>query len=93
MGYHRRMLSTNSRSKLSNTLDNGHFAWGVLVGYIVFWDIFAMKQGKSTLSTAFYLFSSSRAGKPALISFWFYLTAHLFRWIPKRYDLFRRFFG
>jgi hypothetical protein len=25
--------------------------------------------------------------------FWFYLTSHLFRWIPKKYDLFRRYFG
>ena len=29
---------------------------------------------------------------PTLITFWFYLTAHLFRWIPKRYDLFRKTF-
>lgn len=74
--------------------DFGGWAWLLLAIYITIYDALAMRSGKhSTMSAAFYTFSSSKLGRPSLIIFWFYLTSHLFRWIPKRYDLFRRWFG
>lgn len=73
--------------------DGGSTAWAGLVLYVIFYDTIAIKHNKSTLSAAFYKFSASKVGRPALTLFWFYLTSHLFRWIPKKYDLFRRFFG
>lgn len=74
--------------------DLGGWAWLIIVAYVAAYDGVALKSGKhSTLSAAFYTFSRSKVGRPSLIMFWFYLTAHLFRWIPKRYDLFRRWFG
>jgi hypothetical protein len=74
--------------------DFGGWAWLLLAAYITAYDIAAMRSGKhSTMSAAFYKFSSSKIGRPSLILFWFYLTSHLFRWMPKKYDLFRRWFG
>ena len=75
------------------TIDWGAAAWAGLATYVTVYDLIAMKKQKSTLSAAFYSFSSSKIGRPTLVLFWFYLTAHLFRWIPKKYDLFRRYFG
>ncbi len=74
------------------TIDWGAAAWAGLATYVTVYDLIAMRKQKSTLSAAFYSFSSSKIGRPTLVLFWFYLTAHLFRWIPKKYDLFRRYF-
>ena len=80
-----------SRRK-KHCLDYGGMAWMIMAAYIIAYDVFAMRTSRSTLSATFYKFSSSKLGRPSLILFWFYLTSHLFRWIPKKYDLFRRYF-
>ena len=72
-------------------IDEGHYAWLVLALYIITYDIIAITKGKRTLSTAFYTATNRMARKIFLATFWAYLTAHLFRWLPKEYDLFRRF--
>lgn len=79
--------------RITEKVDIGAIAWGGIVVYVILYDLFALRTKKSTLSSAFYSFSSSKVGRPSLILFWFYLTSHLFRWIPKKYDIFRRFFG
>jgi len=72
-------------------IDEGQYAWLVLALYIIAYDIIAITKGKRTLSTAFYTATTRMSRKIALATFWAYLTAHLFRWLPKEYDLFRRF--
>lgn len=74
----------------SNT---GAIAWSVLVAYIISYDIVALKSNRPTLSAAFYRATHWRVSRALLIAFWGYLTAHLFRWMPEKYDLFRRAFG
>lgn len=80
-------------------------AWGFLVVFVVVWDLFAIwsqrtvklkRHHHSTLSTRFYLWITAQHanGKKhwkahLLIYFWCYLTAHLFKLLPKKYDLFR----
>ena len=72
-------------------IDEGQYAWIVLALYIITYDIIAITKGKRTLSTAFYTATNRMSRKIILATFWAYLTAHLFRWLPKEYDLFRRF--
>ena len=72
-------------------IDEGQYAWIVLAFYIITYDIIAITKGKRTLSTAFYTATNRMSRKIVLATFWAYLTAHLFRWLPKEYDLFRRF--
>ena len=72
-------------------IDEGQCAWIVLALYIITYDIIAITKGKRTLSTAFYTATNRMSRKIVLATFWAYLTAHLFRWLPKEYDLFRRF--
>ena len=72
-------------------IDEGQYAWIVLALYIITYDIIAITKGKRTLSTAFYTATNRMSRKIILATFWAYLTAHLFRWLPKKYDLFRRF--
>ena len=67
----------------------GTIAWAGLATYVVIYDIVAVLVGAPTLSATFHKFSVRRWGRVALIAFWSYLTAHLFRWLPPRYDLFR----
>ena len=69
----------------------GAVAWAGLATYIVVYDIVAMVSGVPTLSATFHRASLGRWGRIVLIGFWSYLTAHLFRWLPPKFDLFRSF--
>lgn len=71
-------------------IDEGHYAWLGLVAYVIAYDVIAIIKGKRTLSNAFYTATNQKRTKLALIVLWGYLTAHLFRWLPKEYDLLRR---
>ena len=71
-------------------IDEGHYAWIGLIAYVIAYDAVAIVKGKRTLSNAFYTATGQRRKKLALIMLWGYLTAHLFRWLPKEYDLLRR---
>lgn len=69
---------------------SGSFGWAGLVGYVVLFDVLAVVLGGQTLSSAFYQASTKVRRRVFLFGVWGYLTAHLFRWLPKRWDLFRR---
>ncbi len=72
-------------------IDEGQYAWLGLVAYVVAYDVVALLKDKRTLSGAFYSATTTKIGRVLLALLWGYLTAHLFRLLPKRYDLFRRF--
>lgn len=69
----------------------GAAAWLGLVTYVAAYDVFALRKKYPTLSAAFYTFSASRFRGIGLFLFWVYLSGHLFRWIPTKYDLLRRY--
>ena len=71
------------------TPKGGVIAWAGLALYVVVYDVIAMLLGLSTLSSTFHRGSQHKAGRWALLAFWLYLTGHLFRWTPARYDLLR----
>ncbi len=72
-------------------MDEGQYAWLGLIAYVIAYDIVAILKDKRTLSGAFYSATTNTIGRVVLATLWGYLTAHLFRLLPKRYDLFRRF--
>jgi hypothetical protein len=80
---------TQGRSPAS--VDVGLVAWGGLAVYIAAYDLVALRFGRPTMSASFHRISGRRVGRPVLVLFWAYLTGHLFRWLPRRWDLFRRF--
>ena len=86
-------ISMLARTGLSRGNRLGAAAWLGLLAYVTAYDVFALRKKYPTLSAAFYTFSASRFRGIGLFLFWFYLTAHLFRWIPQKYDLFRRYVG
>lgn len=67
----------------------GLMAWAGLAAYVVAYDLVAVMAGVPTLSATFHRVSRTRRWRLFLVGFWAYLTAHLFRWLPPRYDLFR----
>lgn len=69
---------------------SGSLGWVGLVGYVVLFDVLAVVLGGQTLSSAFYQASTTVRRRVWLFGVWAYLTAHLFRWLPKRVDVFRR---
>lgn len=69
---------------------SGSFGWLGLVGYVVLFDVLALGLGGQTLSSAFYQASTRIRRRVWLFCVWGYLTAHLFRWLPARWDVLRR---
>jgi len=67
----------------------GEVAWAGLASYIIAYDLVAMSINVPTLSATFYRASTAKAGRWLLLLFWLYLTGHLFRWTPAKYDAFR----
>lgn len=68
---------------------HGEMAWGLLACYVIAYDLIALKRKYSTLSFAFYRASRHKRGRFLLVAFWFYLSLHLFRALPKKWDIFR----
>ena len=62
---------------------NGSVGWLVMLIYIVAWDCLASE----TLSDAFYKAIEHPFHKWWVITVWVAITLHLFKLIPKRYDL------
>lgn len=67
----------------------GKAAWVGLIGYVIVYDLAAIRFTKPTLSETFYTTSQKTRAGLALFLFWMYLTGHLFRWIPRRFDILR----
>ena len=62
---------------------NGNVGWLIMLVYIIAWDILAPE----TLSDAFYKAFQHPFHKWWLIVVWVVITLHLFKLVPKRYDL------
>lgn len=74
--------------------DLGGVAWLVLALAIACYDIGALRsKHHSTMSTAFYRASRKSRWNIVLVCGWLYLTGHLFRWVPHKFDVLRRLFG
>lgn len=82
-------MSKTVVGKPGSTSHFGSIAWAGLFAYVVAYDVIAMAVGIPTLSSTFHRFSKERRTRFLVFGFWAYLTGHLFRWIPPRYDLFR----
>ena len=67
-------------------LKSGTKAWAGLMGYVVLWDLFAVRTGRETLSTAFYNGLSHPVKRWRVVLLWTYVTAHLLTWIPPKWD-------
>lgn len=60
--------------------------WLGLTIYVVAYDIWAAKTKRQTLSTAFYEAVSSPRHRYGVVLVWAYLTGHLFKILPRRFD-------
>lgn len=88
------MLSQTGLTDSQEHHDFGGIAWVLLACLIVAYDLGALhSQHHSTLSAAFYRASRKSRWKLLVTCFWLYLTAHLFRWVPYKFDILRRLFG
>jgi hypothetical protein len=67
-------------------MNEGDVAWVGLAAYIAAYDIWAVYTGRPTLSAAFYRAAQHPKGRLITMACWSYLTAHLFRIIPRFLD-------
>lgn len=71
-------------------MTEGDKAWILLACYVVTWDMVALLGDKETLSSSFARALDSPVRRWPTIAAWGYLTAHLFKAIPEKYDPLRR---
>ena len=64
----------------------GDRAWFGLVAYIASYDLWAILSNKETLSMSFYNSLKHPIRRWPTIAVWSYITAHLFKLIPDKYD-------
>lgn len=68
-------------------LNSGSKAWlGLLTGILAY-DLYAIRYGKQTLSTAFYEALEHPKKRWVVIACWSILTNHLFGITPRKYDV------
>jgi hypothetical protein len=67
-------------------MKSGTWAWAGLAVYVVLWDLYAVRTGRETLSSAFYKGLHHPVKRWRVVLLWTYITAHLFRWVPDRWD-------
>lgn len=70
-------------------LSEGDRAWLGLLGYVVAYDMWALRTGRETLSASYYNALTSSMRRYPTVVVWVYLTAHLFRLLPQRWDILR----
>lgn len=68
------------------TATDGERAWVGLVLYIVGYDVWAARNGRETLSMAFYNAIRHPIRRWPVIALWSYITAHLFKFLPDNLD-------
>lgn len=68
----------------------GTYAWLGLSAYVVAYDLWAIRTGHQTLSSAFYEAVKHPQRRWLVVASWAYLTAHLFRLDNGRFDCFRQ---
>ena len=66
----------------------GHGGLAVVVGFAGAIDVWLIYTGRKSLSETSYDLTKTKGG-PLLIAAWVYLTLHLTRYLPVRYDIFR----
>lgn len=71
-------------------LTPGGKAWIGLTAYVVAYDAYAVASKNDTLSTAFYQSVAHPKKRWPVIVVWVYLTCHLFKIVPEKYDPLRR---
>ena len=76
-------------------INSGTKAWLGLVGYVLAYDLYAIRSGRQTLSAAFYEALRHPQRRWLVIAAWAYLTGHLFgldrhRWADIRASLVRK---
>lgn len=62
---------------------NGSVGWLIMLVYIVVWDM----KADETLSDAFYRAFENPFHKWWVIAVWLIITLHLFKLVPKKYDM------
>lgn len=70
---------------------SGSKAWAGLAAYIVSYDIYAISRKKDTLSMAFYEALKHPVKRWPVILIWTYITVHLFKFLPDKFDPLRMF--
>lgn len=68
----------------------GGKAWIGLTAYVITYDAYAVLHKQDTMSTAFFNAVRHPRKRWPVIAVWAYLTAHLFKLLPERYDPLRR---
>ena len=63
--------------------------WAAILALVGLYDLTALRKNFDTLSAGFYKASRTR-GAPVVVLLWLYLTLHLFRLIPLKWDPLRR---
>lgn len=67
-------------------LGEGSWSWAGLACYVIAYDVWAIKTNRQTLSAAFYKAVANPSGRYGVILAWAYLSGHLFKILPRRYD-------
>jgi hypothetical protein len=65
---------------------SGPVAWLGLTGYVVLYDVFALKSSRETLSSAFFRGLQHPIKRWPVALRWAILTGHLFHLIPRKLD-------
>lgn len=72
-------------------MTSGDRAWVGLAVYVVVYDLYAVFSNNRTLSSAFWAAIDHPVRRWPTIMAWLYITGHLFRLIPAKYDPLRMF--
>lgn len=67
-------------------MTEGDTAWAGLLAYVIAYDLWAMTQGRETLSASYYRAIQHPLRRWPTVLLWLVLTLHLFRIIPERFD-------
>lgn len=70
----------------------GTRGWIGLATYVILFDWWAIRKRKETLSCAFARSTAHPIRRPFVTIIWVYLSLHLFDRLPKKLDLWKRFF-
>ena len=85
-----RSFKKTESSTTGTSWTTGDRAWVGLAAYIIAYDVFAGLTKRETLSMSFARALDAPVRRWPTIVMWVYITAHLFRLVPRRYDPLRR---
>ena len=73
-----------------DTISHGDIAWIGLAAYIAAYDGYAVLTKNDTMSMSFYRALKSPKRRWPTVLVWSYITIHLFKFLPDRFDPLRR---